>query len=114
MTNNNSNQLKDYQKIEESVHSRFLVLTDGIFHAFCKKSRDYYPHRLKIRWSSKLVQSLIYQELDRIQEKIALSVTNSSASAYREVIINSILYARLAHIGRSYIYKYHFKKYQNE
>lgn len=114
MTNDNPNQLRDYQAIEESVHSRFLVLTDGIFHAFCKKHRDYYPHRLKIRWSGKLVQSLIYQELDRLHEKIALSVTSSSASSYREVIINSILYARLAQIGRAYIYKYHFKKYQNE
>lgn len=114
MTNDNPNQLKDYKNIEESVHSRFLALTDGIFHDFCKKHRDYYPHSRKIRWRGKLVQSLIYQELDRIHESIALSVTSGSASAYREVIINSILYARLAHIGRVYIYKYHFKKYQNE
>lgn len=114
MTNINPNQLNDYQEIEHLVHVRFVQLTQKIFRDFCKKMRDYYPSSRKIRWRGKYVQSLITIELYGINDYIAQIVTSDSANAYRDVIIYSILYARLAHIGKDYIYKQYFKKYQNE
>lgn len=114
MTKINLNQQKDYQDIEDSVHSRFVVLTNGIFNDYCKKNRDNFPHRRKIRWRRKFVQFLIIQELHRINDYISKCVKSHSPSAYREVIISSILYERLDYIGVDYIYSQYYKKYQNE
>lgn len=114
MTHISSNQFNDYQDIENLVHIRFVELTQRIFRDFCKKMREYYPSSRKIRWRGKFVTSLITIELYRINDYIAQCVTSDSSSAYRDVIIYSILYARLAHIGKDYIYKQFFKKYQNE